>query len=76
MPLNQVALWAFHGDADQTVLIGPDTTGMTNFMACPGMHKEALYDILSGADHQTSWEITYDLRTMKDIYTWMLAQHR
>jgi predicted esterase len=74
--LNQVALWAFHGDADQTVPIGPDTTGMTNFMACPGMHKEALYDIFPGADHQRSWEITYDLSAMKDIYTWMLAQHR
>ena len=28
------------------------------------------------ADHQTSWEVVYDLTAMKDIYTWMLAQHR
>jgi hypothetical protein len=50
--------------------------GMTNFMACPGMHKEAKYDIIAGADHQRSWEVVYDLSAMKDIYTWMAAQHR
>jgi len=74
--LNSVALWSFHGDDDQSVLIGPDTMGMNNFKACPGMHKDALYDIFPGADHQTSWEIVYDLSAMKDIYTWMLAQHK
>jgi predicted esterase len=74
--LDTVALWAFHGDADQTVLPGPDTMGMNSFMACPGMHKEAKYDILAGADHQRSWEIVYDLSAMKDIYAWMLTQHR
>jgi predicted peptidase len=74
--LNQVALWALHGDADQTVLIGPDQMGMTNFRACPGMHKDVRWTVLSGADHEVSWTITYDLSAMQDIYTWMLAQHR
>jgi predicted esterase len=74
--LNSVALWAFHGDADQTVLIGPDKMGMDNFKACPGAHKDALFDVIAGADHQRSWEVVYDLTAMKDIYTWMLAQHK
>jgi predicted peptidase len=75
--LDTTALWAFHGDADMTVLPGPDTMGMNNFKACPGMHKEAKYDIIAGADHQRSWEVVYDLSGMKgDIYAWLLMQHR
>ncbi len=74
--LNGVALWAFHGDADQTVPIGPDQMGMDKFKACPGVHKDALFDVIAGADHQRSWEVVYDLTAMKDIYTWMLAQHK
>jgi predicted peptidase len=74
--LNQVALWALHGDIDQDVPPGPDAMGMAKFMACPGVHKEALYNVLVGADHTTSWTITYDLSAMHDVYSWLLMQHR
>jgi len=74
--LQDVALWSFHGDADVTVPIGPDTTGMMNFMACAMPHKDAKYTVYPGVDHVGSWTRTYDLTAGNDIYTWMLAQHR
>jgi len=74
--LQTVAIWSFHGDADQTVLIGPDTTGMQNFMKCAMPHKDAKYTIYPGVDHEGSWTMTYDLSAGNDIYTWLLAQHR
>src|SRR6266545_525242 len=74
--LNQVALWSFHGDADQSVAIAPDTAGMTNFRACPAPHKDAKYTVYPGVGHEGSWTMTYDLSAGNDIYTWMLAQHR
>jgi predicted peptidase len=74
--VNQVALWSFHGDADQSVPIAADTMGMNNFMACPMPRKDAKYTIYPGVDHEGSWTRTYDLSSGNDIYAWMLMQHR
>ena len=72
--LSEVALWVFHGTADNP---DNDTAGMTNFMACPQPRKDARYELLQGADHPQSWERVYDNPTkLNEVLTWMLAQTR
>jgi predicted peptidase len=70
--LGEVAIWAFHGDADPTVPIAGDVQAMNNLMACPmPPRKEALFTIYPGVGHD-SWSRTYDLSAGHDIYTWLL----
>jgi predicted peptidase len=74
--LDQVAIWAFHGDADATVPIAGDDSGMRSFLACPAPHRDARYTVYPGAGHEASWTMTYDLRAGNDIYAWLLTQSR
>ena len=74
---HRTALWAFHGDADPTVLIDQNGSGdkgsLPKFLACPKPPKtDAQYTVYPGVGHD-SWSRTYDLSAGHDIYTWMLT---
>ena len=72
--LGQVALWAFHGDADPTVNVSGTTTPINNLLTkCPSPPRlETKMTIYPGVGHD-SWTRTYDLSAGHDIYTWMLG---
>ncbi len=70
--VEQMALWAFHGNADTTVPISGDNMGMQEFMACPMPRKDVMYTVYPGLGHD-AWTQTYDLSSGNDIYTWLLG---
>ena len=73
--LGRIALWAFHGDADTTVMPSGTTYPMTNLIACPSPpRRDAQMTIYPGVGHD-SWSRTYDLSAGHDVYAWMLANH-
>jgi hypothetical protein len=74
--LDDVALWAFHGDADTVVSIAGDNQGMMGLLACPRPHRPVDYTVYPGVDHGGAWVRTYDLSAGHDVYAWLLAQHR
>ncbi len=61
--------WVFHGDADATVPIKPDTETVE---ALRQAHGRVRYTIFHGVGHN-SWDAAY---AMPDLYTWMLQQKR
>jgi predicted peptidase len=70
--LGQVAIWAFHGDADYD--LDPDGTigPMRNVMNCPQPPRQDVeLTVYPGVDHD-SWTRTYDLSAGHDIYEWLL----
>jgi predicted esterase len=69
--VQQMALWAFHGDADNVVPITGDNTAMPQFMACTA-RKDVRYTVYPGVGHD-AWTSTYDLSAGHDIYTWLLG---
>ncbi len=69
--VQQMPLWAFHGDADGTVPITGDNTAMPLFEACAG-RKDVRYTVYPGVNHD-AWTRTYDLSAGNDIYTWFLG---
>jgi predicted peptidase len=69
--VQQMALWAFHGDADNVVPISDDNMAMPLFAACAG-RKDVRYNVYPGVGHD-SWTQTYDLSAGNDIYTWLLG---
>ncbi len=67
------ALWAFHGDADPTVLPVGTTETVAHLLECPQPpRKEIKMTMFPGVQHE-SWPPVYDLSAGQDIYTWMLA---
>jgi len=74
--LGQVAIWAFHGDADGTVGISNERTAMANLAACPSPPaREAVWTEIPGGGHVV-WPGIYDGTTAPDVYEWLLAHPR
>jgi predicted peptidase len=73
--VKNVAVWAFHGDADPTVSIAGDNTYMPQFESCSALkspsQKSVQYTILPGDNHQQTWIDAYST-SFGDIYTWLL----
>jgi predicted peptidase len=71
--LAAVPIWAFHGDADDTVELAGSTTPMTGLATCPATAARPVkLTVYRGVGHD-SWTRTYDLSAGNDIYTWMLG---
>ncbi|HWA17125.1 MAG TPA: dienelactone hydrolase family protein, partial [Gemmatimonadales bacterium] len=74
--MKNVPVWAFHGDADNTV----DESGSINMVnainACtPAPAVAARVTIYPGVGHD-SWTRTYDGAAGHDIYDWLLQYHK
>jgi predicted esterase len=69
--LGDVAIWAFHGDADDVVDPAGSIEPMTNLMACPSARDPRL-TVYPDVDHD-SWTQTYTLSAGHDIYSWLLG---
>lgn len=70
--LGAVAIWAFHGDADD--LVDPDGSiqPMTSLRDCPQPPRQEIeLTVYPGVDHD-SWTRTYDGSAGNDIYEWFL----
>jgi predicted peptidase len=72
--LGQVAIWAFHGDADGTVGISGERATMANLAACPSPPaRDNVWTEIPGGGHGI-WPGIYDGTTAPDVYAWMLAR--
>lgn len=70
--LGQVAIWAFHGDADTQVGVEGSIEPMSNLMECPAPpRRDVELTVYPGIGHD-SWTRTYDLAVGHDIYEWLL----
>jgi hypothetical protein len=70
--LGEVAIWAFHGDADDVVAAAGSSEPIRNLSACPQPRRDAELTVYAGVDHD-SWTRTYFvLRDGPDIYDWLL----
>ncbi|HEV3190093.1 MAG TPA: hypothetical protein VGY54_06325 [Polyangiaceae bacterium] len=72
--LGEVALWAFHGDADPTVPYAPEHDTLQDIVACPAPpRRDIRFTDIAGGLHEI-WGPIYDLSGGRgDIYAWMLA---
>jgi predicted peptidase len=70
--LGEVAIWAFHGDADDVVAPAGSIDTITNLTACPPPRRDAELTVYPGVDHD-SWTHTYDQSAGHDIYDWLLG---
>ena len=71
--LGEVAIWAFHGDADDLVAPAGSIDTITDLTACPQpRHDAELHRLYPGVDHD-SWTRTYDESAGHDIYDWLLG---
>ncbi|TDO27485.1 dienelactone hydrolase family protein [Kribbella sp. VKM Ac-2527] len=71
--LGDVAIWAFHGDADDIVAPAGSIEPLTDLMACPAPpRRDAELTVYPGVDHD-SWTRTYNLTAGHDIYNWLLG---
>jgi predicted peptidase len=70
--LGEVAIWAFHGDADDVVAPAGSIDTLTNLTACPPPQSDAELTVYPGVDHD-SWTRTYDLSAGHDVYDWLLG---
>ena len=71
--LGKVAIWAFHGMADDTVNPKGSVKPIGNLQDCPTPpRREALLTTYPDAGH-VSWTDTYKVGADDDIYTWMLG---
>jgi dienelactone hydrolase len=70
--LGEVAIWAFHGDADDVVAPAGSIETMTNLEECPQPRRDAELTVYPGVDHD-SWTRTYDQSAGHDIYDWLLG---
>ena len=71
--LGAVPIWAFHGDADDTVDPAGSTEPMAELAKCPAPPAQPVKSTTyPGADHN-SWTRTYDLSAGNDIYAWLLG---
>jgi predicted peptidase len=71
--LRRIAIWAFHGDADDRVT--PDRTIEPMRALEQYLGRELRLTIYPGVGHD-SWTRTYDGSAGHDIYAWLLGQHR
>jgi len=69
--LGNVALWAFHGDADNTVDVSGTDVPIDNLLSQCTPAKEVKKTIYPGVGHN-SWSQTYNLAAGHDIYAWLL----
>jgi poly(3-hydroxybutyrate) depolymerase len=70
--LGNLALWAFHGDADSVVNINNEQNTMNLLLACPAPPRlDAVWTPIAGGGHNV-WDEVYD-GTRGDIYAWLLA---
>jgi len=70
--LAQVGIWAFHGDADPTVVVPGTDVPLDNLAQCPSPPAlETKKTIYPGVGHN-SWDRTYDGSEGHDIFEWML----
>ena len=69
--LGDVAIWGFHGLADDIVEPAGTIEPITQLHACPP-GKDALLTTYPDAGHD-SWTATYAVGGDHDIYTWMLG---
>jgi dienelactone hydrolase len=69
--LGEVAIWAFHGDADDVVSPAGSIEPITNLAGCPSARDTDL-TVYPGVDHD-SWTRTYSLSAGHDIYSWLLG---
>jgi hypothetical protein len=75
--LRAVAIWGFHGDADNINPVAGTSQPLTALMNCPmPPRRDARLTIYPGVGHYDSWAPTYDLTAGHDIYAWMLGQSR
>ena len=72
--LGKVPIWAFHGDADNTVNPSGTTEPVTKLQACDPKPDVQMV-IYPGVGHD-SWSMTYDLSSGNDIYAWLLAHFK
>lgn len=72
--LGKVALWAFHGDADNIVDVSGTKEPITELQMCDPK-PEAEMVIYPGVGHD-SWTMTYDLAAGHDIYAWLLKHFK
>jgi poly(3-hydroxybutyrate) depolymerase len=70
--LGEVAIWAFHGDADDVVAPAGSIDTIANVVACPPPRRDAEVSVYPDVDHD-SWTRTYDLSAGHDIYDWLLG---
>ena len=70
--LGEVAIWAFHGDADDVVAPAGSIDTITNLTACSPPQSDAEVTVYPGVDHD-SWTRTYDQSAGHDIYDWLLG---
>jgi predicted esterase len=69
--LGNVAIWGFHGDADNVVNVSGTNVPIDNLVAdCPN-RVEANKTIYPGVGHN-SWARTYSMSAGHDIYAWLL----
>jgi predicted peptidase len=70
--LGQVAIWAFHGDADILVSVEGSIEPISSLMDCPApARRDVELTVYPGIGHD-SWTRTYDLAVGHDIYEWLL----
>ena len=72
--LGEVAIWSFHGDADDAVPYAPDhdTVDLIKACAMPPRRDAKFTDIVAGG--HTIWDPIYDHSGGSgDVYAWMLA---
>ncbi len=74
--LAQLAIWAFHGDADPTVSVSGTNIPMDGLLECSKPPaKETIKTIYPGVAHN-SWTQTYDGSAGHDIYYWLLGKQK
>jgi dienelactone hydrolase len=71
--LGRVAIWGFHGDADQTVLPSGTHIPLDGLADCPVPPARPSQKTIYPDVGHDSWTRTYDLSAGHDIYTWMLG---
>ncbi len=72
--LGKVPIWAFHGDADDTVNVSGTVVPVTELKACDPVPDVDMV-IYPGVGHD-SWTMTYDLSSGHDIYAWLLEHSK
>jgi dienelactone hydrolase len=71
--LASVPVWAFHGDADDTVEPAGSIDTIAALQACPAPPAQgALLTVYPGVGHD-SWDHAYSGSQGQDIYGWMLG---
>ena len=75
--LGKVPIWAFHGDADKSVLPVGSTETVANLKACTDPAAvDTKLTVYPGVPHD-SWTMTYNLSNPEnDIYAWLMTHQK